>query len=71
MNEVGKLLIVLGIILVVLGVVLVLAGRIPGVGRLPGDIYVRRGSFTFYFPLATSIVVSLVVTLVMYLLSRR
>ena len=71
MSELGKLLIGLGIIIVSLGVVLVLAGRIPGVGRLPGDISIRHGSFTFYFPLATSIVVSLVVTFVMYLLNRR
>ena len=71
MNELGRLLIVLGIVITVLGVVLVLAGRIPCVGRLPGDIYIRRGNFTFYFPLATSIVASLVITLVMYLLNRR
>ena len=71
MNEVGRLLIVLGITITVLGVVLALAGRIPGVGRLPGDVYIRRGNFTFYFPLATSIVASLVITLVMYLLNRR
>ena len=71
MNEVGKLLIVFGLIIAGVGVVLVLAGRLPWIGRLPGDIHVQRGNFTFYFPLATSILVSVALTLIFWLIGRR
>ena len=71
MSEVGKLLIVFGVLIAVVGVVLVLAGRLPWIGRLPGDVYVQRGNWTFYFPLATSILVSVVLTLVFWLVGRR
>jgi len=71
MSEIGKLLIVFGVLIAVIGVVIVLAGRLPWIGRLPGDIYVRRGNFTFYFPLATSILVSIVLTLIFWLFGRR
>ena len=67
----GKLLIFLGAILIIAGVVLVLAGKIPWLGRLPGDIYVERPNFTFFFPLTTSILISVILSLVVYLLSRR
>ncbi len=70
-GDVGKLLIVFGLLIAAVGVVLVLAGRLPWVGRLPGDVYVQRGHWTFYFPLATSIVVSLVLTLLFWLIGRR
>jgi hypothetical protein len=70
-SEIGKLLIVFGVLIAVVGVAIVVAGRLPWIGRLPGDIYVRRGSFTFYFPLATSILVSLALTLVFWLFGRR
>ena len=71
MSEIGKLLIVFGVLIAAVGVVIVLAGRLPWIGRLPGDIYVRRGDFTFYFPLATSILVSVVLTLIFWLIGRR
>ena len=71
MSEIGKLLIVFGVLIAVVGVAIVVAGRLPWIGRLPGDIYVRRGSFTFYFPLATSILVSIALTLVFGLFGRR
>ena len=63
----AKLLILAGVVLVGLGLVLMMG--LP-LGRLPGDFVVRRGSFTFYFPLATSILVSVVLTLVFTLLRR-
>ena len=63
----AKLLILAGVILVGLGLVLMTGFPL---GRLPGDFVVRRGSFTFYFPLATSILVSVVLTLVFTLLRR-
>ena len=71
MSEIGKLLIVFGALIAVVGVVIVLAGRLPWIGRLPGDIYLRRGNFTFYFPLATSILASIVLTLIFWLFGRR
>ena len=68
---VGKVLIAFGLLIVLAGVVLVLVGRVPWIGRLPGDIHIQRGNFTFYFPLATSLLLSAVLTLVFYLLGRR
>ncbi|HEY1373015.1 MAG TPA: DUF2905 domain-containing protein [Candidatus Binatia bacterium] len=70
MNPLGRSLIILGIILVVVGLLFSLSSKIPWLGRLPGDIYVQRGNFRFYFPLATSIVISLIITLVLYLFRR-
>ena len=71
LDDVGKVLIGFGLLIVLLGVVLLVAGRVPWLGRLPGDIYVRRGNWAFYFPLATSLVVSAVLTLVFWILNRR
>jgi hypothetical protein len=64
---VGKLLVILGLIVTGVGVLVMLG--LP-IGRLPGDITVRRGNFTFYFPLATSIIASLLLTLILSLLRR-
>ena len=71
MNAIGRALIALGLLIALAGVVLLLVGRVPWIGRLPGDIHVQRGNFTFYFPLATSLLLSVVLTLVLYLLGRR
>jgi len=71
MSDLGRMLIVMGIVILVVGVVLLLAGRVSGIGRLPGDIHVERGHWTFYFPLGTSIVLSLLLTLVLWLIGRR
>jgi Protein of unknown function (DUF2905) len=71
MNDVGKILIAFGLLIVLAGVVLVLVGRVPWIGRLPGDIHLQRGNWTFYFPLATSLLLSLVLTLVFYVIGRR
>jgi hypothetical protein len=69
----GRSLIVLGLVIVVIGVGLVLAGKFPGlrIGRLPGDIYIERGNWTFYFPLATSILLSLILSLLLWLFNRK
>ena len=71
MSDIGKTLIALGLLIALAGVVLTLAGRVPWLGRLPGDIHVQRGNWSFYFPLATSLVVSIAVSLVLYLIGRR
>jgi Protein of unknown function (DUF2905) len=71
MTDLGKLLVVLGGILLVAGVVLVLLGRTNlAIGRLPGDILYRGKNTTFYFPLATSIVLSVLLSLILYLIGR-
>ena len=71
MSDIGRLLILVGVVLVVVGLVLTFAGRIPGLGRLPGDIHIQRGNWSFYFPLATSVVLSVVLSLVFWLIGRR
>lgn len=66
----GKLLIVMGLLLAGVGVLFYLGGRIPWLGRLPGDILIERENFRFYFPLATSILLSVIISLVLWLLRR-
>jgi hypothetical protein len=70
-SDVGKALVALGLLIALAGVVLMLVGRVPWLGRLPGDIHIERGNFSFYFPLATSLVLSVVLTLLLYLVGRR
>jgi hypothetical protein len=71
MGDIGRVLIAFGLVLVLVGVGLVLLGRVPGLGRLPGDIQIQRGNWSFYFPLTTSIVISVILSLVLYFLGRR
>lgn len=75
MSELGKLLVGFGVILIIVGGLLVLVGglggKVPWVGRLPGDIYIQRGNWSFYFPITTSILVSLILTLLLSLFFRR
>lgn len=72
LGSLGRALLVVGAVVAIVGVALVAAERFPGlrIGRLPGDIRIERGNFRFYFPLATSIAVSLVLTLVFWIVSR-
>lgn len=67
MNQFPKLLIVMGVVLVVVGVIWMLGGRWFNLGRLPGDIVIDKGNFKFYFPIVTCIVISVVLTLIGYL----
>lgn len=67
----GRLLIIAGLGLVVVGLLITFGGRFFGLGKLPGDIVIRRSNFTFYFPVVTSIVLSILLTLVMWLFNRR
>jgi Protein of unknown function (DUF2905) len=70
-HYIGKLLIVLGAVVAAVGLLFMLADKIPWLGRLPGDIIVRRKNFTFYFPVATSILISIVLTLLFWLFGRK
>jgi hypothetical protein len=70
-QELGRTLIVIGAVLLVVGCALVFADRIPFLGRLPGDVVVRKKDFTFYFPIATGLLLSLILTIILNLWSRR
>ncbi|MDO9462264.1 MAG: DUF2905 domain-containing protein [Deltaproteobacteria bacterium] len=69
--QLGKILIVLGLVIAGVGLLFTLGGKIPWIGRLPGDIYIRRKNFTFYFPLATSLLISIILTLIFMLFRRK
>ena len=68
---IGKFLILLGLIVTAIGGLLLVSGKIPWLGRLPGDILIQKKNFTFYFPLATGILLSLILTLLFWLFGRR
>ncbi|MGI6097622.1 MAG: DUF2905 domain-containing protein [Dethiobacteria bacterium] len=69
MEALGRILISLGILITVVGGLLLLFSRL-GIGRLPGDIYIQKGNFVFYFPLMTGITISIILTLLFSLLRR-
>jgi len=71
MASIGKTLILFGIVLIAAGIFLQLAHRIPWLGKLPGDILIQKKNFTVYFPITTSIVISIILSLVFWLWSRR
>jgi len=71
MSTLSKLLIASGLILIGLGLLFYLFARVPFLGKLPGDIYIQKKNFTFYFPLATCILLGLFLTLMFWLFSRR
>ncbi|MFD0681428.1 MULTISPECIES: DUF2905 domain-containing protein [unclassified Paenibacillus] len=68
MNPVAKLLIIGGIVMIVAGVLWAVGGRFLNLGRLPGDIAVEKGNFKVYFPIVTCIVISVVLSLIMYII---
>ena len=70
MTELGKTLILLGGLLMAVGVLLTLGGKVPWLGRLPGDIFIQRDHFSFYFPLATSLLISVLLSLLFFLWRR-
>ena len=70
-GELGRIIIIVGAILLVLGLILVFSERIPWLGRLPGDIVVKRQGFTLYFPVVTMLLVSVVLTVLLNLFWRR
>jgi hypothetical protein len=73
MPQMGKLFILVGALFVVIGLLLTFVFPLLSlkIGRLPGDVYIKRDNFTFYFPLTTSILLSVLLTLVLSLLSRK
>lgn len=67
---IGRTLIGVGAVILVIGIALVLIGRVPHIGRLPGDFVWKRGSFAFYFPLMTCLLASLLVSVILYLIRK-
>mgnify|MGYP001400390918 CR=1 FL=1 len=70
MTGLGRMLIIMGLVIAAIGALLALSGKIPWLGRLPGDIMVRKERFTFYFPLATSLLVSVILSLILWLIRK-
>jgi hypothetical protein len=70
-GPIAKTLIILGIILIGIGVLFALINKMPYIGKLPGDIYVQKKNFSLYFPLTTSILISIILSLIFWLWPRR
>lgn len=68
---IGRFLVILGIIVAAIGGLLLISGRIPWLGRLPGDIVIQKKNFIFFFPLVTSIILSVILTLIFWIIRRR
>ncbi len=64
MGGIGKMLIIFGIILIIIGIFLNFAGKIPFIGKLPGDIYIKKDNFSFYFPVTTCIIISIILSII-------
>ena len=69
-EQIGRAIVMIGAVLVVVGLAITFSDRIPFLGRLPGDIHVKRGNFQFHFPVMTSIVISVVLSLILWLVNR-
>lgn len=67
----GRILILIGIIMIVVGGLFMLGGKIPFLGKLPGDIAIQKKNYSFYFPVTTSIIISIILSFIMWLLSKR
>ena len=71
MESMGKTLIVIGVVLVIAGLIVYFGPRLPLLGRLPGDIAIQKKNFSFHFPVTTCILISILLTLILFLLRRR
>jgi len=71
MGDLGKTIITIGVVLLVIGIIVTVAGKIPGVGKLPGDIFIKKENFSFYFPLTTCILLSAILSAIMYFFNKK
>jgi hypothetical protein len=70
MSDLGKTLIAIGAVIALIGLLLILSGRLPWLGRLPGDIYIKRDNFSFAFPFTTCIILSALISFVFWLIRK-
>jgi hypothetical protein len=70
-HHIGKIFLIIGIMVAVVGLLLLLSSNIPWLGRLPGDILIRKKNYTFYFPFATGIVISVLLTLLFWMFGKN
>lgn len=70
-TSVGKTLMLFGVVLVIVGGFFMLSGKMPWLGRLPGDIYIQKKNFTLFFPITTTIVISIVISIIFILLRHK
>ncbi|PIU82890.1 MAG: DUF2905 domain-containing protein [Elusimicrobia bacterium CG06_land_8_20_14_3_00_38_11] len=71
MTYLGKVLIVVGVILILIGLIFIFGIKIPYFGKLPGDIFIKKENFTFYFPLTTSIIISIVFSIILWFITKK
>ena len=71
LTGIGRILIMIGLVVAGVGLAMVFAGKIPFLGKLPGDFLFRGKDFSFYFPLTTSILISVILTLILWFINRR
>ncbi len=71
MNALGKSLILFGIVLIVIGVIFTFGGKVLWLGRFPGDIFIQKKNFTIFFPITTSILISIILSLIFILFGRK
>ncbi|NUM79846.1 DUF2905 domain-containing protein [bacterium] len=69
-NIFGKTLIGVGILIILIGMALIFSDKIPWLGRLPGDIHIKKENWSFYFPIATSLLISVILSLILWLFKR-
>ena len=70
-QSIGKVIFSIGILMVIVGGAMMLTGKLFNFGKLPGDIYIQKGSFTFFFPIATMILISIILTILLNILFRK
>ncbi|MDQ3534416.1 MAG: DUF2905 domain-containing protein [Bacteroidota bacterium] len=70
MTGIGRLIIIAGFLLIIIGLIIYFSDKLPFIGKMPGDILVKKKNFTFYFPIVTSIILSIVISLILYLINR-
>ncbi|MGR3173804.1 MAG: DUF2905 domain-containing protein [Candidatus Scalindua sp.] len=70
-GDIGKIIIFFGLLLIVIGFVFMLGSKLPFIGKLPGDIAIERQNYSFYFPVTTCIIISIVLSFILWLFSKR
>ena len=71
MSDIGRMLILGGLLLIGIGLAITILGKVPGFGKLPGDMLIKKGNFSFYFPLTACLMLSGIISLVLYLWQRK